>query len=75
MQSKAKDRNILIRELPVDTDYILNVLAVQRGVHKWQVIRDALITYADENRLQAATTSNLRRLLGPRLQDNKEKKV
>lgn len=53
-----KDLNILIRNLPVETNLVLATLAVRRGVPKWQVIRDALIEYAHRNSIKLERKKN-----------------
>lgn len=54
------DLNILIRDLPPEANHVLNTLATLRStsakpVYKWEVIRDALIEYADKHKHEIAT--------------------
>lgn len=44
------DRQYLIRDLPPDSDKILNTLAAVRQVPKWKIIREALVEYAAKHR-------------------------
>jgi hypothetical protein len=44
------DINVLLRDIPEDTDRILNALAFMRGVRKWEVTRDALVEYAKRHK-------------------------
>ena len=46
----SKDINVLIRNLPQETDKLLNALATLRGKTKWEVIREALIEYGEKHR-------------------------
>jgi predicted transcriptional regulator len=50
------DKQFLIRDIPPDTDQMLNLLAVARRVPKWIVIRDALIEYVTKHKREIATT-------------------
>ena len=47
----TKDIGILIRDLPNETNRTLSTLATLRGKRKWEIIREALIEYADRHRL------------------------
>ena len=42
----TRDFNVLVRELPIDTNEILDALARFEQKSKWRVIRDALVYYA-----------------------------
>jgi hypothetical protein len=46
---KTYDANVRIRELPIEVDEKLNEIASKRGMHKWEVIRDALKEYAENH--------------------------
>lgn len=40
------DINILVRDIPKETDRIINTISRLRGVPKWEITREALIEYA-----------------------------
>jgi predicted transcriptional regulator len=41
----AFNANIRIKDLPDDTNHLLNMIACKRGITKWEVVRDALTEY------------------------------
>ena len=41
------DANVKIKDLPRKTDTILNGLCDVRGCLKWEIVREALIEYAE----------------------------
>jgi hypothetical protein len=44
------DVNMLLRDIPEETDRILNALAFLRGKRKWEITRAALIEYASKHK-------------------------
>jgi len=48
------EANVRIRELPRKTDNILNALAAVKNVPKWELVRDALVEYADNHKQELA---------------------
>ena len=46
--------NIRIRELPAETDRLLNELATRRQVYKHELVRDALIEFAERHKDEIA---------------------
>lgn len=47
-----KRLNIEVKDLPVSVNRILNVLATIKGVKKSEIIREALIEYAEKHNPQ-----------------------
>jgi hypothetical protein len=44
------DANVRVRDLPRQTDYIITLLAVSQNKPKWEVVRDALVEYAENHK-------------------------
>jgi hypothetical protein len=45
-EPRTVNRNLEIKDLPLDTDRILNTLAVVRGMTKRDIVKEALNEYA-----------------------------
>ena len=41
--------NVKVRGLPRKTDQVLEALASLRGLYKWQIIKEALVEYANNH--------------------------
>jgi len=50
MDETTYDANVRIQDLPRSADRIIGALALLTGRNKWEVVRDALIEYADNHR-------------------------
>lgn len=50
MSTKTFNLNVEIKDLPQDINHILNTIAMLEGKFKWQVVRDALIAYAESKK-------------------------
>jgi hypothetical protein len=50
MDETTYDANVRIQDLPRSADRIIGALALLTGRNKWEVVRDALIEYADRHR-------------------------
>ena len=48
------ETNVRIRQLPRSANAILSALAHTRGVMKWELIRDALVDYAERHKDEIA---------------------
>lgn len=44
--------NVRIQKLPRPVDEILNRVAAQRNVNKWEIIREALVEYAERHEFE-----------------------
>ena len=47
---RTADRNYLLRDVPVETDDVMNTLATLRGLRKWEIIREAMIEYVKNHK-------------------------
>ena len=45
--NETYDANVRVRNFPRSADTVLNMLAARRGQLKWEIVRDALIEYAE----------------------------
>lgn len=48
------EANIRVRDMPRAADRILSTLAGIRGVTKWEIIRDALVEFAEKHKHEIA---------------------
>ncbi len=55
-----EDLHILIKDLPVESDRVITTLANLRGKRKWEIIREALIEYAHNHKIDIAKMSRER---------------
>jgi hypothetical protein len=55
------DANVRVRELPRKSDRIINTIAARRGVNKWEVIRDAIVEYAEKHENDTETVGDGKR--------------
>lgn len=46
------DANVRIKDLPRRTDNIINALAAVQGRMKWELIKDAIIEYAEKHKIE-----------------------
>ena len=54
MDETTYDANVRIQDLPRSADRIIGALALLTGRNKWEVVRDALIEYAERHRHELA---------------------
>jgi hypothetical protein len=57
--SDTYEANVRIRDLPRSADRIINTLASLRGVNKWELIRDALVEFAENHKGEIAERSGI----------------
>ena len=50
MSDEAYEANVRIRDLPRSTDKILSLLAEAKNKPKWEIIKEALVEYADNHK-------------------------
>lgn len=50
MTALLYNANVRIRHLPKDIDDVINKLAALKGWYKWEIVRMALIEYANKHR-------------------------
>mgnify|MGYP001603860247 CR=1 FL=1 len=74
MDPKLLNLNVEIKDLPADTNRILNVISVTEGKFKWMVIRDALMFYADHRRGDFPGLDSPHSGLGGKQRDNEATK-
>lgn len=46
--------NVTVRDLPKHADTIITALAVLRHKNKWELVRDALVEYAENHKHELA---------------------
>ena len=44
------DLHILVRDLPREVDNVINTIAVLTARRKWEVVREALVEYANNHK-------------------------
>ena len=49
-ENETYEANIRVRDLPRATDTILNMLASMHSKLKWEIVRDALVEYAENHK-------------------------
>lgn len=54
MEDDTYEANVRVKDLPRKADNILNALAAVKGRMKWELVRDAIVEYAENHKHELA---------------------